>query len=415
MSLQNKLNRFKKQLTHVGTESTPEKKQKRVEEKTEEYGSGWAPYEAKAVAFEDQHCIIREKNYSKDYKIGHYTVQDLHDAIKRWNKREKSHPLSADGRAASDLLFFDTETTGLGSGAGNTIFLLGVARILEGCIQVRQYFLPGPGNEVALYHHFLTDMQDMSNLVTYNGKAFDWPQVKTRHTFVRDMVPKLPPFGHFDLLHGSRRVWKKSFESLRLSIVEKELLSIERTEDTPGYLAPMLYFEYLREKNPSILEGVFKHNELDVLTLISLYTHLSNVLLDKNHTSLSNIERFEIAKWYEALGDRLEAKHRYEELIDTTNDLKAKKALASLYKKEKDLDQAACYLKSVIESQDDVEAYVELSKIHEHHYKDFEKALFYARKGYQSWKSAKRIIRRDEDKERIQFKKRIDRLERKFG
>ncbi|MGP4082902.1 ribonuclease H-like domain-containing protein [Pseudalkalibacillus sp. R45] len=415
MSLQNKLNRFKKQLTHVGSESTSEQKQKPVKMETGEHGSIWAPFEAKTVAFDDQHCIIREKNYSKGHKIGQYTVQDLHDVIKRWNEREQSHPLSADGREAADLLFFDTETTGLGSGAGNTIFLLGVARILEDDIQVRQYFLPGPGNEVALYHHFLTDMRDMSNLVTYNGKTFDWPQVKTRHTFVRDMVPKLPSFGHFDLLHGSRRVWKKSFESLRLSIVEKELLSIERTEDTPGYLAPMLYFEYLREKDPSILEGVFRHNELDVLTLISLYTHLSNVLLDKNHTTLSNQERFEIAKWYEALGDKLEAKYRYEKLIDTTIDLKAKKALASLYKKEKDLDIAACYLKSVIESEDDLEAYVELSKIHEHHFKDFEKALFYARKGYESWKSAKRILRRDEDKERIEFNKRINRLERKCG
>ncbi|WP_221565128.1 ribonuclease H-like domain-containing protein [Alkalihalobacillus sp. TS-13] len=415
MSLQNKLNRFKKQLIHVGSESISEKKQKPVNETVEEYDSGWGRFEAKAVAFEEQHCIIREKNYSKDHKIGHYTVQDLHDAIKRWNEREQSHPLSADGREAADLLFFDTETTGLGSGAGNTIFLLGVARILEDDIHVRQYFLPGPGNEVALYHHFLTDMQDMSNLVTYNGKAFDWPQVKTRHTFVRDMVPKLPPFGHFDLLHGSRRVWKKSFESLRLSIVEKELLSIERTEDTPGYLAPMLYFEYLREKDPSILEGVFKHNELDVLTLISLYTHLSNVLLDKSHTSLSNLERFEIAKWYEALGDRLEAKHRYGELIDTTIDLKAKKALASLYKKEKDLDKAAFYWESFIESEEDVESYVELSKIFEHHFKEFEKALFYARKGYESWKSVKRILRGDEDKERIQFNKRINRILRKLG
>ncbi len=415
MSLQNKLNRFKKQLTHVDTDSTSERTIKPIKEKAEGDAPEWGVVQAQAIRFEDQHCILREKNFTKRYKIGQYTVNDLHDVIKRWNDRNQSHPLSAEGRQAGDLLFFDTETTGLGSGAGNTIFLLGVARIIEDDIQVRQYFLPEPGNEVALYHHFLTDVQDTSNLVTYNGKAFDWPQVKTRHTLVRDLVPKLPPFGHFDLLHGARRVWKKTYDSLRLSIVEKELLNIERTEDTPGYLAPMLYFEYLREKDPAILDGVFRHNELDVLTLISLYTHLSNVLLDQSHGSLSTAERYEIAKWYEAISDFAEAKQRYECLLDTSARIKAKKALANLYKRGKDIDKAVFYWESVIETEEDVESYIELSKIYEHKYKDFEKALYFARKGYEAWKSMKRILRKQEEKDQAQFNKRIIRIESKIG
>ena len=52
-------------------------------------------------------------------------------------------------------------------------------------------------------------------MVTYNGKAFDWPQVKTRHTLIREHVPKLPPFGHFDLYHAARRMWKHQSGTLK--------------------------------------------------------------------------------------------------------------------------------------------------------------------------------------------------------
>ncbi|MCK9907287.1 ribonuclease H-like domain-containing protein, partial [Frankia sp. Cpl3] len=75
------------------------------------------------------------------------------------------------------------------------------------------------------------------DLVTYNGKAFDWPQVKTRHTLLRDSVPELPIFGHFDLLHGARRLWKDELESCRLANIEREKLGSFRQDDVPGYMA----------------------------------------------------------------------------------------------------------------------------------------------------------------------------------
>ncbi len=414
MSLQNKLNRFKKELTHVGTENQTEKKVSKTSP-VRQTDPSWTSFDAVEVEFDDQYCILREKTYDRNHKIGPYRAEDLYDSVSMWNERKQSHPLSSAGRRPEDLLFFDTETTGLGTGAGNTIFLLGVARIMENAIQVRQYFLPGPGHETALYHHFLTDVQDMGNLVTYNGKAFDWPQVKTRHTFVRDMVPKLPSFGHFDLLHASRRIWKKSYESLRLANVEQEILNIERKEDTPGYLAPMLYFEYLREKDPAILKGVFEHNELDVLTLIALYTHLSNVLIGQGQETLSAVEQYEVARWFEAVDDIEEAKQRYVQLKDSTLSFKAKKALARLYKKKKDLLQAEVMWKEVLGEREDPEAFIELSKIYEHAHKDFEQALHFAQKGYDTWKNTSRIIRKNDDKDRFSYCKRIERLEGKIS
>ncbi|PNB46269.1 hypothetical protein C1X64_36925, partial [Pseudomonas sp. GW456-E7] len=88
---------------------------------------------------------------------------------------------------------------------------------------------------------------------------------------IRDRLPKLPEFGHFDLLHGARRLWKHKMDRVSLGTVEKEELGIRRQEDTPGYLAPMLYFHFVKAQEPDLLKGVLHHNEMDVLSLISLY------------------------------------------------------------------------------------------------------------------------------------------------
>ena len=79
---------------------------------------------------------------------------------------------------------------------------------------LKQHILSQPGSEVPLYKSFLESI-DYTNMVTYNGKAFDWPQVKTRHTLIREHVPKLPAFGHFDLYHAARRMWKHRLERIK--------------------------------------------------------------------------------------------------------------------------------------------------------------------------------------------------------
>ncbi len=90
---------------------------------------------------------------------------------------------------------------------------------------------------------------------------------------LRDRLPKLPDFGHFDLLHGARRLWKHKLERVSLSAVENEELAFKRDEDTPGYLAPMLYFQFLKAEDPALLKGVLSHNEQDVLSS-SLFTSI---------------------------------------------------------------------------------------------------------------------------------------------
>ncbi|MDI5787974.1 hypothetical protein PO124_04370 [Bacillus licheniformis] len=57
-------------------------------------------------------------------------VSELHETVRRWNNSAVSHSLSSKGYTPSQLFFFDTETTGLGGGAGNAIF----CSAMQGCM-----------------------------------------------------------------------------------------------------------------------------------------------------------------------------------------------------------------------------------------------------------------------------------------
>jgi uncharacterized protein len=422
MSLQNKLSRFKKHLTVEKTETKTTKNNldydipKSVSDIP--FMEKWAKLNVKPHYYGEEFCLIRHVKYPLEHKHGLLDFSKLASIVSEWNQTTFDHPLSSKGRDASELLFFDTETTGLGGGVGNTIFLLGVAKVLDDYIDIKQYFLPQPGNEVALYHHFLTDVTDMKNLVTYNGKAFDWPQVRTRHTLVKDRVPKLPPFGHFDLLHASRRLWKHKLESVRLSIVEEHILDVHREEDTPGYLAPMLYFEYIKEQDPDIIEGIFQHNELDILSLILLYIHLSNFVLNPKSSDLSDVECFEIGRWFEAVNQESLAIECYNKVIHENGLHKhlARHYLASILKKQKQLDEAVTIWQEICSEVEDEfiepKVLIELSKAFEHHYKDYDLAIYYAEKAYQNYKTSAKLTKKEMD-DKKQFIHRIERLENK--
>jgi uncharacterized protein len=413
MSIQNKLNRLKKHI--VVPESTkPSNYSKSVEKpiKNSNHNEFWEKLGAAPYFFDDDYCIVRKVKYPLEHVWGKYPFAEIHNSVESWSDIDVDHPLHPGEMRATDLLFFDTETTGLSGGVGNTIFLLGMSQIKEDHVLVQQFFLPGPGSEAALYHYFLHHAKELKNLVTYNGKSFDWPQVKTRHTLLRDFVPSLPQFGHFDLLHGARRLWKDSLPAVRLSVVEKDIIDVDRLHDTPGYMAPMLYFQYCNEGDPSLLEGVFKHNEWDVLSLITLYTHMSSLVLGKRDRT--ERETFEIARWFESLGEMDHAVKLYEEVVQNGDAMRslAKKNAARLYKRQNQIPSAVEYWQELLsEDRHDEEPAVELSKYYEHKEKDYQKALYFAEQAFSIWKAKNRISKRKEELEKQAMSKRIERLE----
>lgn len=415
MSLKNKLNRLKPHIKS-GVEKPQKIEPVKVEETTEiPFLDVWQQEQVSPFYFDGQYCLVREVSYPLSHQHGHYQFGDLLEAVSLWNMEQTKHPLSAAGHSPTDLVFFDTETTGLGGGTGNTIFLLGHASISGDSVKLKQHILPNPGAEVALYQSFLTNA-DYTTLVTYNGKAFDWPQVKTRHTLVRDHVPKLPSFGHFDLYHAARRLWKHKIERMKLSIVEQEVLGLERKDDIPGFLAPMIYFDFLERKNPEGLLGVMKHNETDILSLLTLYTHITFQILGRDKTQTPR-ETYEVGRWFSYLGESEKAKQAFTGLLDDGNEeeISAKHALAFEYKKHKEWHKAVALWKESASKgtkKQQKEACIELAKHFEHREKSLELAMKYCRLAEEIHREEKSTTKKDMIFT-AELEKRIRRISRK--
>nr|WP_246203831.1 ribonuclease H-like domain-containing protein [Pallidibacillus pasinlerensis] len=378
----------------------------------------WASFDTSPYFLDNEYCLIRKKRYPIHTKRGKYTFNDFKTAVSAWQKTNIEHPLSTKGFQPTDLFFFDTETTGLGGGVGNTIFLLGYAYFENDEVVVKQHLLPEPGGEIPLYDSFLKSI-DYTTLVTYNGKAFDWPQVKTRHTLVREHVPKLPQFGHFDLLHASRRLWKGELESVKLSIVEKEILGIEREDDVPGFLAPMIYFDFVETKNVDGIMKIMEHNEDDVLSLIALYTHISFQLLGLDREQ-SKTEQIQVGKWFSSLNQSKQAIKLYEQALDNFDgkeSWQAKYDLAMQYKKQKQIEHSLPLWKEIIDEGRGivkVKSTIELAKYLEHKRKSFQDAINVAREGLYELKRIKKISNTFPENLQEDLQKRIGRLQEKI-
>lgn len=417
MSLKNKLNRLK---PHLSIGGQPEKAHHLPDPVKIDipFRERWEQENVSPYFMDADYCLVREVKFPLSQQHGHYCFRDFLTAVDIWNNEPINHPLSAKGHQAGELFFFDTETTGLGGGVGNTIFLLGYASISGDDLILRQHILPHPGAEVPLYQSFLEKV-NYKTLVTYNGKSFDWPQVKTRHTLVREHVPKLPAFGHFDLFHAAKRLWKHKLDRLKLAVVEKEVLGVERIDDLPGFLAPMIYFDFIESKQPDGMLGMIKHNEIDILSLITLYTHLTFQLcgIDALQT---RAESFEVGRWFASLGEKSEAEKVLSKLT-TGSDFTSYQAMFTLafqYKKEKDWVMAQKLFLGVIDSVDErmmLESCIELAKIHEHRLIDYQLALNYCQKAVLLITQTKKPLKLSGQMTLEQLQIRIKRLERKYG
>jgi uncharacterized protein len=418
MSLKKKLARLKPHISEIGVVDHHPVEILPLTKINIPYRDRWEEEKVFPYFFDNNYCLVREVKYSLSHQHGHYRFQDFLTAVEIWNNHKVNHPLSAKGFQAEELFFFDTETTGLGGGVGNTIFLLGYASVSNGELILRQHILPNPGAEIPLYQSFLEKV-NYKTLITYNGKSFDWPQVKTRHTLVREHVPKLPSFGHFDLYHASRRLWKHKLDRVKLSVVESEVLGVKREGDIPGYLAPMIYFDFIENKHPEGMVGILKHNEIDILSLVTLYTHLTFQLCGKVSSQTRN-ESFEIGRWFASLGENNEAKQVFTRLSDgddKTSD-HAKLALAFQHKKEHQWDKALRLFEDVVNHTDDVDlnmrAGVEVAKILEHKHKNYNLAIKYCQKIIEMQTLKQTIVNQAQQNQLFVRVKRLEQKVQKF-
>lgn len=322
-------------------------------------------------------CFVIRKEFQPDIQHGRFSLLSI-PSLRIFESLDSQAGISA--IPIEDFLFIDTETTGLSGGAGTYVFLIGAAKVQSDRIELAQFFLQDPGQESAQLAALESFASSAQAVVSYNGKSFDLPRIRTRYNF-HSWPDPFAEVHHLDLLHVARRLWKEHLSSCTLGELEYHLLGLERDElDIPGWKVAELFFSYLHTGDPDPLKSIFYHNEVDVLSLISLLGYTASRLsspLEFRHPvlpdlvsigsfllSLQETELAEIALAAALAEPDLPVEIRRSGLL----------ALASAHKKADDLGQA---LPLWLECADlnSVEASVELAKYYEHQAGDIQEAI----------------------------------------
>ncbi len=308
------------------------------------------------------------------------------------------------------LLYFDTETTGLSGGTGTIPFMLGFGFIEGNSFEVRIFVLNDPAREGLFLDEvdrFLDEL-DISGVVTYNGKSFDYPLMETRYVLNRKKFPLLD-YPHLDYLTPARMIWKNTFESRKLGYLGDILLNISRDDDVDGSLIPRLYFEYLRSGNFSMIEQVVEHNALDIVGLSAMLLLGCRYVDDISRTSEEG-EILGVALLNEKSGLFSNAEKFYNHLNKhaVRNEIIAQsvKRLALIKKKKKLFEEAEELWKTLSEHGDKL-AFREMSIYLEHRKKDFAGAVEFVEKGLE--------LAEISEAQRKDFEKRLSRLKRKIA
>src|ERR1700694_3328292 len=267
------------------------------------------------------------------------------------------------------LLFIDTETTGLAGGTGTVAFVLGLARIEDDVVHVRQYFLTSFTAEPAMLIQALAWMRDASHVVSFNGKSFDIPLLVTRYRLAR-IENTLSGLPHIDLLHRTRAAFRKNWPDCRLQTAEQYLLKLYRHDDMPGYLIPQLWGDLLRRGETRGLRGIIEHNGTDVLSLIALASVLGRADAKPGQRYADPLG---IARAHRRAGDNatalLHLRDHGETLVDD-----AQLELAALYARSGQWEAAVPIWESLA-AAGVARAMERLAKYCEHRQRDFGAAL----------------------------------------
>ena len=171
-----------------------------------------------------------------------------------------------------DVLFLDTETTGLAGGAGTVAFLVGLGYFTDGGFAVEQVLMRDYGQEGELLRTISAIAGRFSVLCTFNGRTFDAPLLASR--FVMNRLSARLPEVHADVLYPARRLWKLRLKRCTLANLEEQLLHVKREDDLPGAEVPQTYFRYLRDGDFAPIERILAHNRQDIVSLAQLLCFL---------------------------------------------------------------------------------------------------------------------------------------------
>lgn len=289
------------------------------------------------------------------------------------------------------IAFVDTETTGLAGGTGTLAFVVGVGIFEQGSgFRVHQFFLRDPSEELAMLHALSELLETCDAVATFNGRSFDMPLLKSRFTLARMRVAILSA-PNLDLLIPARRMWRGRLPSCALSSLEQNILGLRRKQDdVPGFLIPEMYFDYIRSGDAREMPRVLYHNEIDILSMVSLATCITRLFDRNGHEHERNAgDLFALGKWYDRIGKSSDAESALRACLTAQADEDTRAAalhrLGHLLKRTERRMDAVRIWESLSESRthQGVEACVELAKYYEWHDVNIERAVVWTREGIQ--------------------------------
>lgn len=325
-------------------------------------------------------AFVIQATYPAEYRHGNTALAinaSLH-TLAAW----ANAPRLAAGETRN-LVFLDTETSGLAGGTGTFAFLIGLGRFADKAFQLTQIFMRDPIEEPATLSALTEFLQPLDALVTFNGKSFDAPLLRNRYIVNRLEVP-FNDAAHLDLLPLARRLWRDRLESRALKSLEEHILAMTRTEDeVPGWLIPQIYFDYLQTGDARPLKGVLYHNAMDVVAMAALLSHIAQLLDDPLNFALEHgIDIVAVGKLFEDLGRWDDAAKLYARGIELelseTVFRETIQRYARLQRRRGDFSAAIELWQNAANTRQ-VYAFVELTKYYEHQARDYSRAIEQAR------------------------------------
>ena len=356
---------------------------------------------------------LEENRYPLSYCHGRYSLEDFSE-----------YPFKNAGAifdlpeelSRDELLFLDTETTGLAGGAGTVAFMIGLAYFAGNEVVLEQYIMRDYDEEPDQLEAVKERIEERSNLVTFNGKCYDFPLLKDRFIMNRLEPPVLD--NHIDLLHPARSLWRH-LPSCSLKALEWQVIDFRRGEDIDGSQVPEQYFQYLKEKDFELLRPIIEHNRDDIISMISLARHLGEIVSLSDSIDWDGNKAYNLGYLFEKDGQLEKSISLYERaryLQDSARLLtRIDKKLTWQYKRAEYYDQAVKIWQEMIrEKRGGLFPWIELAKYYEHQEKDYDSALKLVEAANKFLLSRRYYISDWKDRKDA-LDHRLDRLERKLA
>jgi hypothetical protein len=294
MNLKSKLNQLQKQAGSQASAPAPYLQQRTLK----------IPHRVGASAISSQHRNVSESTLAEhlkgeliadgliliknqiplDSKLGCVELKDL---------QQYPHLPGDEKHQSIPNVYIDTETTGLSGGSGTLVFLIGYGRLGPSALHLSQLLMTRYSSESDMLEYFANAIRDDERLVSYNGKSYDIPLLRSRFR-MQSLTHRFDQLRHLDLLHPTRCLFRTRWPDCRLSTLERRLLNYFRIDDLPGSEAPAAWFDYLKTGQVERLIKVAEHNRSDIVSLVVAHTLLTEATLDPDRY---DIDLYSTARW----------------------------------------------------------------------------------------------------------------------